>query len=436
VPSRALHRGARYITDAIGWRPGFPCSDASPRVREADAAMLRFFWALAVLSVLLGAGPDRGGDRSARALSDRRGEKALGAPASTTMRARTPAHWMITGLLVFAMFRGGVAFHCTGKQGRGSSGKNAAGLVPIVQDLSETMTPTSSFERLHGICSDVGFDLERIHPSILARMRLLTETTETVNDCERAVRIANAVFRYYDVSKPLKRFTALERRIVVIGTLFSDVGKSGPAGASLDGQQLVAEMFAVENAIDERTSVARFFEVYFPADAAQRARRFAALGLNAGMTMREFWNLHSAWTLHILQGDGVPAEAVPAAATHHMLENVNPDSLVANDGRFTKYFGKHASFERPEKLVILLDKYDAARRRGHCTHDQSIAFLRDVIGRNHRFCGDPGFLELIEDLAEVMKVPNLSTAEGLPPGKAEELFQPFEQRSSDRTGVQ
>jgi hypothetical protein len=280
-------------------------------------------------------------------------------------------------------------------------------LVSIVHHLGGTMAPTSSFERLRPICAAVGFDLERIRPSILARMRLLAETTETVNDCERAVRIAGDIFRYYDAAKPLKRFTALERRIVVIGTLFSDVGKSGPAGAALDGQQLVAEMFAVERVIDERTSVARFFEVYFPADAADRARRFGALGLDAGMTLREFWNLHSAWTLHILQGDGVPLEALPAAATHHILENVNPDSLIAEDGRFTKYFGKHASFERPEKLVILLDKYDAALRRGRRTHDQAIAFLRDVIARNHRFCGDHDFLEPIEDLDEVMKVPEV-----------------------------
>jgi hypothetical protein len=100
-------------------------------------------------------------------------------------------------------------------------------------------------------------------------------------------------------------------------------------------------------------------------------------------------------------------EAVPAAATHHILENVNPDSLVAADGRFTKYFGRHASFERSEKLVILLDKYDAALRRGRRAHDQAIALLRDVIARNHRFAGDHEFLELIEDLDEVMKVPEV-----------------------------
>ena len=55
------------------------------------------------------------------------------------------------------------------------------------------MVPMSSFERLGTICADVGLDLERIRPSIVARMRLLAETTETVNDCERAVRIANDI---------------------------------------------------------------------------------------------------------------------------------------------------------------------------------------------------------------------------------------------------
>jgi hypothetical protein len=144
--------------------------------------------------------------------------------------------------------------------------------------------------------------------------------------------------------------------------------------------------------------------VYFAADVADRVRRFGLLGLDAGMTMREFWNLHSAWSLHILQGDGVPAEAVPAAATHHILENVNPDSIVARDGRFTKCFGEHAAFARPEKLVILLDKYDASRRRGGLTHHEAIVRLRGIIARNQRFCEDQGFLSLIEDLDRVMSV--------------------------------
>jgi hypothetical protein len=105
--------------------------------------------------------------------------------------------------------------------------------------------------------------------------------------------------------------------------------------------------------------------------------------------------------LHVIQSDGVPSEAVPAAAAHHLLENVNPDAIVAEDGRFTKYFGEHASFERPEKLVILLDKYDALRRRGHGTHGDAIARLRAVIAASRRFAEDRTFFTLIEDLDAV-----------------------------------
>jgi hypothetical protein len=254
---------------------------------------------------------------------------------------------------------------------------------------------------LGSLCAEVGFDLEGVSPRIRDRMALLAETTQTVEDCERCVGLARDVFRHYEAWKPLQRFSVLERRIVVIGTLFADIGKTGPAWADPDGQRLVAEIFAVENVTDETMSVARFFEVYFPADAADRTRRLHALRLDPRMTMRALWDLHSAWTLHVIQGDGVPSEAVPAAAAHHLLENVNPDAIVAEDGRFTKYFGEHASFERPEKLVILLDKYDAVRRRGHGTHGDAIARLRAVIRGSRRFAEDRGFFTLIEDLDAV-----------------------------------
>ena len=116
------------------------------------------------------------------------------------------------------------------------------------------------------------------------------------------------------------------------------------------------------------------------------------------MSMRQFWNLHSVWSLQILRGDGIPKEAVAAAAMHHLLENPNPHAMFAADSRLTKYLGHTPSFDRPEKLVILLDKYDAARRRGHRTHQEAIAWLRDLIKAHPRFCSDRGFFSLIDDL--------------------------------------
>jgi hypothetical protein len=261
----------------------------------------------------------------------------------------------------------------------------------------------AAFERFRAICAAAGVDLDSLSPEIVERMQLLAETTETVDDCQRAAEVAQDMFRYYEQQKPSERWSELEQRTVLIASLFSDIGKTGPAQADKAAQRLIAEMFSVERVPDDKISVADFFRTYFSADASERSERFRALGLDPDITMREFWNLHSAWTLHIIQAGGIPLEAVAAAATHHLLENVNPDAIVAHDGRFTRYFGENNRVDRPEKLVILLDKYDAARRRAGRSHEDAIHWLRTLIARNARFAGDQEFFSLIDDLNVVMR---------------------------------
>jgi hypothetical protein len=262
----------------------------------------------------------------------------------------------------------------------------------------------ASYAMLMAICARAGLDLQHVDPSILTRMRLLAATTETLRDCERCTAMAEAFFRYDDANKPPEeRFTPLERQSVVIGTLFSDIGKSGPDHADAQGQRLIAEMYKVENVIDGQMPVSDFFKMYFPTDASDRSRRFQALGLDPNMSMRAFWNLHSLWTLQILRGDGVPTGAVIAAAAHHLLENINPLAVVTEDLRLKQYLDQGAFFARPEKLVVLLDKYDALRRRGRRSHDDAIAWLRELIAGHPRFRDDQDFFALIEELDAVIK---------------------------------
>jgi hypothetical protein len=259
------------------------------------------------------------------------------------------------------------------------------------------------FGRLYTICAAQGLELASLEPRILERMRLLAQTTETVKDCQRIAGLAERMFRYYDRERPQDRFDTIEQKTVVIGSLFSDIGKTGPASADRAGQRLITEMFSVERVPNEKMPVADFLRAYFPADAEQRIARFSGLGLSPALSMREFWNLHSAWTLHIIQDGGMPPEAVAAAATHHLLENVNPDAIVAHDGRFTRYFGDNERVDRPEKLVILLDKYDAARRRAQRSHAQAITWLRALVKKNPRFAGDVEFSGLIDDMDLVLR---------------------------------
>ena len=250
--------------------------------------------------------------------------------------------------------------------------------------------------RIEAIAAEVGFDVRHLAPFIRERMRLLASSSETVSDGTRMADFARKVFARYDATNPDRPWTAMERRTVVLGSLFSDIGKTGPLHATEEGQRLVTEMFAVERVDDETQSVETFLRTYFPRDAARRIAIFGALGLDASMSLRAFWNLHAGFTLDILEAGGVPKEAVAAAATHHFLDDVNPDGVVCADGRFSRPYGENEGFDRAEKLVIVLDKYDAVRRRGACAHDDAIAWLRRWVERREAFRDDVELFGLID----------------------------------------
>ena len=263
-----------------------------------------------------------------------------------------------------------------------------------------------SLERLRRQCTAIGFDLDSASSSLLERMRLLAERSNTFADAMRLTSYAERIFRHYDTAKPAEAFSPLERKTVLLACLFSDIGKTGPAAADAGARRLIAEAFAVENVHDDAQSVATFLRTYFPADAEQRIARFTALGLDPTMSVRQFWNLHSGWTLEVAEAAGLPIEAVAAAATHHLLEGVSPQAIVGEDDRFTRHFGENVAFDRAEKLVIILDKYDAVKRRGRHTHAQAIAWLRDRIAKSRRYRDDEEFIELVADVDAVIGASN------------------------------
>src|SRR3989344_65870 len=78
----------------------------------------------------------------------------------------------------------------------------------------------------------VGIGIEKINPNILRKLRLLNEKTETFKDEERAISIAYALFKYYEEKFPGESFTENEQKTVLVGTIFSDIGKTGPKNAT------------------------------------------------------------------------------------------------------------------------------------------------------------------------------------------------------------
>jgi hypothetical protein len=240
-----------------------------------------------------------------------------------------------------------------------------------------------------------------VDADVLDRLVLLAEFSQTVADLERMTDLAFRLFRHYDATDWQEACGALERRTVVLGCLFSDIGKTGPKHADRSGQRLITEMFSVESVEDVMQPVHRFLRRYFADDAEARIAHVSALGISPDLPMRHFWNLHTAWTLEIIDGSGVPPEAVAAAASHHLLDNVNPSAIVGADDRFTRRFGANTCFDRAEKLVIVLDKYDALRRRGRLSHPEAIAWLSERLANNERFRGDRELTTLIADINAV-----------------------------------
>lgn len=289
--------------------------------------------------------------------------------------------------------------------GKGTLQNGCSGiLIYMFNAETPTAEPVVQLPKLKiaDVLTEVGLDVEKVAPRIVARLELLNEITKTVEDGEKAISVAKAIFEYYEQSKPDEAFSDLEKKTVVIGSLFSDVGKTGPKLASTEQQTLICEMFAVENVMDPSMTVSKFFETYFPADFESRKNMFEEMELDLNMTMRNFWNMHSLWTLEIISGDGIPPEAVAAAASHHIIEGVNPMNIIGEDNRFSQYFGENASFDRAEKLIILLDKYDAFVRRSMRPKAEAIELLKSVIGKNSYFKDDAEFMELIRDLSEVV----------------------------------
>ena len=196
-----------------------------------------------------------------------------------------------------------------------------------------TLNMAEDIDALARLCEELGLPFSRLAEDVRQRLRLLAEHSETVRDAHRIVQLAHAVFDHCARNVSAEPFDELERRIVLIGSVFADIGKTGPPHATEAQQRMIVEMFDVEGVRDEQQPVEQFFSEHFTEDASDRARCFASLGLDTRMSIRSFWNLHAGWTLEIARRGGLPDEAVAAAATHHMFEGVNPANIVGDDSR-------------------------------------------------------------------------------------------------------
>lgn len=253
-------------------------------------------------------------------------------------------------------------------------------------------------KEVRDLIKKAGLNPNLIHKDILSRLKTLHEGSETFKDELRAIELAKMFFEHYKKKDGAKAFSAEEQNVVLAGTLFSDIGKTGPSDASPLLSKKVLSMYKIDahfntNIVDIKTFLEMFFD---EKEQEEYLKTLEANGINGDMPMREFFNKHSEWGLKILkknEGQGIPSDAIIAAASHHMLEGMNPVNIT--------------KLSRGAKMVILLDKYDARLRRGAVKHEEAIDWLKNYVMERSSEEDKAEFLELLENMDESLKDNNL-----------------------------
>lgn len=259
-------------------------------------------------------------------------------------------------------------------------------------------------ELVDSILRSVEINPSNLRQNTKARLVLLADQTETIQDELSAMKVADDIFRV--ATRRGHAYSEKEQHIVKIGTLFTDIGKTGPPDATIEQSQIFVDIYAIENLPTDvlQGSLHSFLQNYFPRTADSIERVFASLGLSSHLTLRQFYDLHTAWTLKIIdQDDAIPPEPKAGAAAHHRMRDDDPDGMFAeaSDIYSSKYdFGTNHAYDRAEKLINVLDIYDALCRRSGLNHFTAMLTLRDIVqvSSDGRFMNDPEILEILDDL--------------------------------------
>lgn len=257
--------------------------------------------------------------------------------------------------------------------------------MELLNNLKEEKIDLSPY---HEIVRQAGLDPELItDKKIFQRMAFLDKTSSSLKAGKNCIKYADLAAEYLgrhadQYGGPL---TEGELRTVKAATLFTDIGKTGPADATPEQEMLVTSMFAVPVVLRATDiTVENFLRQYFSDDADMRMEIFNSLKFQGQpldsqkTTMRDFFNMHAHWSYDLMNGSGIPKEVMFAAASHHIAEGQNPGGILSEDGIFTK-LDPPRKIDRREILIILLDKYDARRTRSGDTHARAIEWLEKYV---------------------------------------------------------
>ncbi len=242
------------------------------------------------------------------------------------------------------------------------------------------------------------FSSRRVWKSLLE----LNRETDFVADEARSVSIAKKIFSAF----PEKFKAPWTRKIVLKGTVVSDVGKNGAVGGrnghSKRIRRLIRRMYNVENVPDgHKLNVQTFMKGPYrekyglsPEEVERDIRLFekvpardfpeavkvsqGGVPLAENVSMPRFWSYgHVVWTGRTLFADDW-GEIRSAALLHHILEGVVVYNALDRDGQVA--FG--VEFDYSHALVGVIDKYEAFRTRSGMDHEKAVSILRSMVEKS------------------------------------------------------
>ena len=162
------------------------------------------------------------------------------------------------------------------------------------------------------------------------------------------------------------------KRDMSIAAYLHDIGKSGPFDASQDAQEAIVKLYAVEKVADPAQTIAETARANFSAEEAEiTLAHLGSCGMRSTDTMRAFWDQHGYWTHDILEADSedIPVRARVIAGSHHMDRGIDPYEFSSDE-----YVE-----QLQNRVLMAVDKYQAAVSRSHKTHDEAIQIVKSIL---------------------------------------------------------
>lgn len=233
-------------------------------------------------------------------------------------------------------------------------------------------------EQLSAAFDTIGLRFKELSPLLRDRLDLSFATQKTLDDDLICARIATHLEEY---QHPESTLTREDWQTVRQASIFTDIGKTGPREASKNELELISRLYAIDTILPggpARHTLAAFLllEPSLAARQEEHVETLTKMGLSGSMDMRTFFNEHAKWTYDLVKDDPALTQEVKiSSALHHLLEGVIPEHIAQFDGERYLIPSLRKEVGERELWVMILDKYQAAVRRGHKTHEQAIAYL-------------------------------------------------------------